>query len=263
MNAPPLKCSFAVACVCLLAALPANAAETTLESVEKSAGDWVKLRVETTRIETDWRSERGLVESMAAALEERAKAMEEKRDLAKAKTAKDREELDAMRAKNLVAHQDLQAAEGRLKELNTKLAALRPSFPPRLSEALGRAFLSLADPALPLAERMQLTTTVLNRCAQFNRLVNAGEDVLTLDGEPGAKSFETIYWGLSHGYAIDRASRKAWLGAPEDGAWKWQAQPEAFDAVVQLVAVAGDKADPDFVTVPARVARSVGSSSNK
>jgi hypothetical protein len=261
MNAPLFQRAFAVLCVGLFVSPAASAAET-LETVEKSAGEWVKLRVETTRIETDWRAERGLMESMVAALEQRAAAMEEKRDLAKAKTAREREELEAMRAKNLAAHQDLQAAEARLKELNKNLAALRPSFPPRLSEALDLAFRSIADPALPVAERMQLTTTILNRCVQFNRLVSTGEDVLTLEGEPGAKSFEAIYWGLSHGYAIDRAARKAWLGAPEGGVWKWQPRPEAFDAVTKLIAVAGDKADPDFATVPARVARSVAGSAN-
>lgn len=261
MNALPLKYSFALVCTCLIAAPPASAADT-LDTVEKSANEWVKLRVETTQIEADWRTERGLVETMATALADRAAAMEEKRDLAKAQTAKDRDELDTMVAKNRAAHEDLQAAEVRLKQLNGKLAALRPSFPPRLSDALENAFLSLADSALPLGDRMQLTTTVLNRCVQFNRLVSLGEEVLTLEGEAGAKSFETIYWGLSHGYAIDRSSRKAWLGAPENGGWKWQAQPEAFDAVVRLIAVASDKADPDFVTVPARVARAMAGSSN-
>lgn len=237
-------------------------AADSLDTVEKSASEWVKLRVETTRLETEWRNERGLLESMVEAMKERATALEEKRDLAKAKTAADRQELDAMRTKNVAAAEDLQAAEARLKAMNERLLALRPALPPRLSEALELSFRSLADDALPLGERMQLTTTVLNRCAQFNRLVSTGEDVLTLEGEPTAKSFEAIYWGLSHGYAIDRMTNKAWLGAPENGVWKWQPRPEAFPAVAQLIAIAQDKADPDFVSVPATIARTVTPTAN-
>jgi hypothetical protein len=261
MNAFPLRSPVVLACAGAALSSVAFAADT-LETVEKSANEWVKLRVETTRIETDWRAERGLVESMVEALKERATAMEEKRDLAKAKTARDREELDMMRAKNAAAQEDLQAAEIRLKALGQKLVALRPAFPPRLSDALEMSFRSLAEPALPLGERMQLTATVLNRCAQFNRLISAGEDVLTLDGEPTTKSLEAIYWGLSHGYAIDRSTNRAWIGAPEGGVWKWQPRPAAFGAIVQLLAVANDKADPDFVTVPAMVTRTLPGNSN-
>ena len=248
--------------LCFAASTAGVVGAESLDAVEKSASEWVKLRLETTRLETDWRMERGLLETMVHATQERATALEEQRDLAKAKTARDREELDAMRAKNAAAQDDLHAAESRLKALTQRLATLRPALPPRLSDALEMSFRSLANDELPLGERMQLTTTVLNRCAQFNRLVSTGEDVLTLEGEPTAKSFETIYWGLSHGYAIDRATSRAWLGAPDNGVWKWQSRPDAFEPVTQLIAVATDKADPDFVSVPATVSRLVSTTSN-
>jgi hypothetical protein len=240
----------------LLSPLRSSAADT-LETVAKSADEWVKLRIETTRLETAWQEERTLVESMVTALKEREKTAEEKRDLVKARTAREREELDALRAKIDAEGNDLKAFDARLKELTTKLAALRPALPPRLSEALDMAFRSLANPALPAGERMQLAMSVLNRCAQFNRSITVGEDVLTPDGTAPAKSLEVIYWGLSHGYAVDRAVHKAWLGAPANGGWRWEAKPEAFDAMVRLLAVATDKADPDFVLVPAAVSRSL------
>ncbi len=241
----------------LVAAPAFTRAADTLETVAQSADEWVKLRVETTRLETAWQEERTLVESMVAALKERAVTAEEKRDLVKAKTARDREELDALRAKLEAEGNDLRAFETRLKELTAKLVALRPSLPPRFSEALELSFRSLANPALPPGERMQLAMNVLNRCAQFNRSITVGEDVLTPDGAPPAKSLEVIYWGLSHGYAVDRAAHKVWLGSPASGGWRWEPKPEAFENVVRLIAVASDKADPDFVLVPATVSRSL------
>ena len=235
---------------------PGPAADT-LETVGKSAEEWVKLRVEAARLETAWQEERTLVGSMVVALTERAVTAEEKRDLTKARTARDREELDGVRARIEAEGNDLRAFDARLKSLSAKLVALRPALPPRLSEALEMSFRSLARAELPPGERMQFTMNVLNRCAQFNRSVTLGEDVLTLDGVAAAKSLEVIYWGLSHGYAVDRAARKAWLGAPRGGEWRWDPKPEAFENVVRLIAVASDKADPEFVLVPATVTRSL------
>lgn len=246
-----------LAIAAFVAAPSLNRAADPLETVAKSADEWVKLRVETTRLETAWQEERSLVESMVTALKERAVTAEEKRDLVQAKTAKDREELDALRAKITAEGNDLRAFDARLKELAAKLIALRPALPPRLSDALEMSFRSLGNPALPAGERMQLVMNVLNRCTQFNRSITIGEEVLAPDGVAPAKSLEVIYWGLSHGYALDRAAHQAWVGAPVGGDWRWEPKPAAFESVQRLLAVAGDKADPDFVIVPATVIRSV------
>jgi hypothetical protein len=101
---------------------------------------------------------------------------------------------------------------------------------------------------------MQMVMTILNRCAQFNRTVTCDEEVLTIAGEPGSKSLAVIYWGLSHGYALDRAAGKAWLGAPGPGGWQWTPAPEAARQVAALIAVHNDKAEPEFVAVPAQLA---------
>jgi len=239
-------------------ALPAaSRAAETLDTVAKSADEWVKLRVETTRLETAWREERTLVEAMVATLNERATAAEEQRELVRARTAKDREELDGLRAKIEAETADLDVFESRLKDLTARLIAMRPALPPRLSDALEMSYRSLANNALPPGERMQFAMTVLNRCTQFDRTVTVGEDVVAAETGAGAKSLETIYWGLSHGYAVDRTGGQAWIGAPSGGVWRWEASPEAFDGIVQLIAIASDKHDPEMVTVPARVARSI------
>ncbi|MES1167858.1 MAG: hypothetical protein ABUL61_01680, partial [Oleiharenicola lentus] len=83
--------------------------------------------------------------------------------------------------------------------------------------------------------------------------ITAGDEVLTPAGEAAPKSLEVIYWGLSHGYALDRAAGKAWLGSPGPQGWQWEARPEAAKDVARLIAIASDKADPDFVVVPARL----------
>ncbi len=241
----------------MLAPALRTAAADSLAEVDKLARDWVKMRVETTQLETAWRSERDLLESTLAALKERAALLEEKRDLAKAKTAQEREELAGLAAKNRAAADDLTACEARLQALTAKLIALRPDLPPRLSEALEMSYRSLAEPKVAFGDRMQIAMTVLNRCAEFNRTITTGEDVLTLPGEPATKSLDVIYWGLSHGYAIDRTSHQAWLGRPGPDGWRWEPKPEAYEPVAHLLAIARDQADPTFVVVPAQVTRTL------
>jgi len=250
-----------VLCVALLP-LRVLAADS-IESVEKAATEWVKVRTETARLNSDWASQQEFLQSTVNALNERAQSLEDKRDGLKAKTAKDREEIETARDKNQTAAAGMQAADAHLNELRDRLLQLRPSLPPRLSEALELAFRSLAATDQGPSERMQATMTVLNRCVQFNRTVSYSDEVLTIEGESGTKSYEVIYWGLSHGYALDRAAGKVWLGSPGPKGWRWEAHTEATRQVVDLIAVFKDKAEPEFAPVPAKLAHSFSSSTNQ
>lgn len=232
-----------------------------LDDAEKTARELIAVRLETVRADTAWSSERELLASTVAALQEKAAREEEKLELTKSNTAKDREELETVRVKVAGARDDLQALETRLAALTARLDALRPGLPPRLSQALEMSFRTMADPAQPPAERLRQAMNSLNRCAQFNRLVTSGEEVLTLEGEPSAKSYAVIYWGLSHGYALDRTARRAWLGSPGPNGWRWEARPEAYERVTELFAVAADQADPTFVPVPAAGLKTAGATS--
>ncbi len=203
------------------------------------------------RLETEWNGQRALMESMVAALDERARIIEEKIDLEKARTAQEREELDTLESRNGTAGAGLEAATTRLQALARTLTDLRPQLPPRLSAELDLAYKSLADPELTPGDRMQHTMTVLNRCLAFNRTITFSEEVLTLAGEATPKSLEVLYWGLSHGYALDRAAGKVWLGSPGPQGWHWTEKTGVTAEVTRLIAIATDKADPDFVVVPA------------
>jgi hypothetical protein len=242
---------FASPCLLLLLLAPLQADPDPLEPAEKAAGDWIKIRLETSRLENEWLTDRPLLESTVGGLQERAAALEQKRDQVKAKTAKDRDDIDLLKAKGRAADDDLREVESRLEALSVKLADLRPFLPPRLSEALEESYRSLAVKDRGTGERMQLAMTMLNRCEQFNRTVTYGEDVLSIDAASGAKSLEVIYWGLGHAYALDRAAGKAWYGSPGPKGWQWDPLADGARPVGDLIAIYNDKADPDFVSVPA------------
>lgn len=237
--------------LCLLCA-PAMAADD-MQTVEKAASEWVKTRAATVRLESDWASEQVLLTSTINGLKDRAQALEEKRAELNAKTAEERAELATLAAKRKTAAEESRLVEERLTALNAQLLELRPTLPPRLSDALEMSFRSLAGTELSASARMQLAMTVLNRCAQFNRGISHGEEVLELEGETGPRALEVIYWGLSHGYALDRSGGKAWLGSTVGDRWRWEPRPDAAPRVAELIAIYTDKADPAFVTVPAHV----------
>jgi Protein of unknown function (DUF3450) len=238
----------------LAGVLPLSAAPDPLDTVQKAAQDWVKTRTETVRLETDWSSQRELLETTIRALEQRAQRAEEKRDLLKAQTARDREEIESVEARNKASTDGLQNAEVGLEGIQEKIRHLRPALPPRLSAALELPYRSLADPVQTPANRMQAVFTILNRCLLFNRIVTSGEEALTPEGETAPRMLEVLYWGLSRGYALDRKAGKAWLGSPGPSGWKWEAHSESAPQVAALIAIYNDKAEPDFVILPAAIA---------
>jgi hypothetical protein len=222
----------------------------SIDTVEKSAVDWAKIRAETVRLQTDETSEKELLQSTIGALKERVRILEEKRDSLRSKADPDPRGAE-LPGKIAAARASLEGANARLKRLGDSLVQLRPWLPPRLSSALDLPYRSLANPLLTTGERMQYVSAVLNRCAQFNQSLNGGDEVLTPGGETEPRVMEVVYLGLAEAYALDRVSGKAYLGFPGGQGWVWEARPELVGPVSRLVAVYKDKADPEFVELTA------------
>jgi hypothetical protein len=68
---------------------------------------------------------------------------------------------------------------------------------------------------------------------------------------------------LSHAYALDRAAGKVWYGSPGPKGWQWESRQDAVRPVSELIAVYNDKADPDFVAVPATLSQHGAETANK
>jgi hypothetical protein len=240
--------------------LPAARAEGAdpVELLQNAAADWVKVRAETAHLESDWTSQKPFLSSMVDGLAERADAAEAKREFLQAKTTKDREELAGLDASSRLSATGLQAVDAQLKAMDGRILLLRPSLPPRLSAALKLPYEGLASNGLTVSERMQLTMAVLNRCIQFNRVITCEDELLRVDGSKNPQLMEVIYWGLSHGYALDRSAGKAWFGSPGDGGWHWEALPDGSPQVAKLLAVYHGKSEPGFVEVPATLKGALG-----
>jgi hypothetical protein len=234
---------------------PSNGTDP-VESLEKAAGDWVRVRAEAGRIESEWSSQQRLLQSMAGALNDRAISAEAMRDLLLTKTAKDRGDLADLETTIKASESGLQEVGEHLKAMDSRLPEMRPSLPPRLNDALELPFRSLASTDITVGERMQLTTAILSRCIDFNRTITCDSEVLTLASGEAPRLLEVIYWGLSHGYALDRAGGKAWFGSPGPKGWQWEPIPDGAGKVSKLIAVYRGENEPRFVEVPARLSDS-------
>ena len=241
-----------IAAAFLTALSPLFGAES-IDTVEKSATEWAKLRVETVRLETDWSARRAMLESSLVALKERVHFLETRRDTLKAKTTTDRQALVELKASAAEATKAMSEVMRRLDAIAAELVGLRAALPPRLASALELPYRSLAGTSTSAGDKVQLIAKVLNRCAQFNKQVTLADEVLTPEAGADARMLEVLYWGLSHAYALDRVNGKSYFGHPGEPAWVWEPLPNQTEKISTLIAIYKDKADPVLVEVPARV----------
>jgi hypothetical protein len=172
---PAFRCTGLLLPLLLLAVPLAAAADADrLAPSEKAASEWIRVRLETARLESQWLAAKPNLQSLVGSMKDRAQGLEERRDLLKAKTAKDRDDLAGLRDKNQATADDLKAADQQLQALSARLRDLRPFLPPRLSAALELSYRSLGNANLGVGERMQLVMTMLNRCLEFNRTIAVG-----------------------------------------------------------------------------------------
>lgn len=231
---------------------PAAAADS-IESVEEAASEWARIRSEAVREEANWRWEQSFLEASLAALTERARRLEEKRDFLDASTAKLRDSHVERGVEIEEALAVVTRGKAHGEDLSRQLIDLRPWLPPRLSQALEYAYRSLEDPSLSVGERLQTVSSVFNRCTRFNHAITYAEEMLDPDPEGAPRYVSVLYWGLSHGYALDSADGSAFFGAPGPEGWAWESRPEIAAQVSNLMAIFHDRTTPEFVVVPAQL----------
>jgi hypothetical protein len=238
--------------LCALAVTTRGA--SPVDDVQKTVTEWVRVRAETARIEDDWIWQQTLMQSTLEALQERTRQLEAQRTGLETRTAEERRDTaDLMARQEALKDAQAQAAD-HLRVLGERLVRMRAWLPPRLSVALELPYRSLAEPDADAGERMRYAMVILNRCAQFNRTVSVGEEIITAaNGEK--RLMEVVYWGLSHGYALDRSSHEAYLGAPTETAWVWTTLPDMAPQVARLINASSDKTEPAFVILPAQAIR--------
>lgn len=226
----------------------------TIESVQQSATEWIRIRAETARFMNGWAGEREVLQNSLSAEKAQLKLLTEKRDGLDTKTKGVREEIDQLKTRNASASGSLSRLDEHLQQLGQRLTALRPAFPPRLSAALELPYRTLGDKSQTTAVRAQQVFTILNRCGQFNKTVTYSEETISVPEQNNPKLMEIVYWGLAAGYALDRNSKSAYLGRVVENQWRWVSVPAIYEPLSRAIAMYKGKNDPQAVELPAQIA---------
>lgn len=228
-------------------------AATSLDDVQNAAAEWARLRSETTRLETDWASERTLLEASIENLTLEADQLERERNADIAENRTNQETLTRLTADNAARTEAITTATAQLDQLTRDLQALRPALPPRLSSALDLAYRSLGTPDIPPADRLRHAVAILNRCQEFDQAFVLAEEALPLAPGQEPRLLEILYLGLAQACALDRTADEAYLGRPVDGTWQWTQVSGLAAEASRLIAVRRDELPPEFVSLPLQI----------
>jgi len=222
-----------------------------MSEVQAAASEWAGLRAEEVRVAEEWNFGKPFLADALAARQAKLKELESKLASADASARKNAEEQADASSRIGAAQAYLEAAGKLLAETEAALVAIRPKMPPRLSDALNLSFLTLEDNGKSLTERWQAATLILNRCAQFDHSIVKSEELLQVDASK-PRLVETIYWGLSQGYALDRAANLAWRASPGKTAWTWETCDEP-SRISHMLSIYDEHSDPVFVLIDAKL----------
>jgi septal ring factor EnvC (AmiA/AmiB activator) len=214
---------------------------------------WVETRQLTSQLQTDWRSEKEMLESTVDLFNKELSdltAQLEKADTDTSQVGKERTALEAERA-------ELEAAEARVGEWATQLEArvreLAKAFPPPLSDKLDALLVRMpVDPAntrLNPIERMQTLVGILNEVDKFNSSIAVESE---LQKRPSGEEIQvkTLYVGLGQAYFVDQTGDFAGIGVPSAEGWEWKEAPELANEILHAIAVYENVQPPSFDNLP-------------
>jgi hypothetical protein len=227
--------------------------EASVEEARANLEQWVQARQLTSRLKSDWREEKEMLDQTAALFEREFEELNAQ--LAKAQTGtsqvdRDREALQA-------EQQELTEAENRAAEYVTqfeqRIRTLSGAFPPPLSERLEPLMKRLPeDPSntrLKPVERLQNLVGILNEVDKFNGTISVESG---LQRRPSGEEIQvkTLYLGLGQAYFTDQTGGFAGVGVPSLKGWEWTPQPGLGAGVLRAIAEYENARPPAFEALP-------------
>lgn len=248
----PLRRALAVVVASFALAL-AGAQTDPFEQLQQSAREWARIKDALSQLESNWQWEQEWIKaSLAATQAEETRLLATKRRLETA-AAENLSQRDRTESLAEAVDTELSELTERLNRLALTLTQLRPYLPPRLAASLELPYRTLDERDRPANERLIAATNIINRALNFNRSITLSEEPISSVEQPRQTLFEVLYWGLSHAYALDRSTGKAYFGHPHAQGWTWSEQPQIAAALRKAIAMQKGELDPAFVNLPARV----------
>ncbi|MBT3376798.1 MAG: DUF3450 family protein [Lentisphaerae bacterium] len=229
-----------------------------VEEIQTMVRQWIALKQELARSQTEWQEHQAL-------LTDEMRLLEKRRDVLKKRLAR-QDELAKGSGKGFAGLQGRRRAlsktvaslSGVVEAAEKDLRAWSERLPPLLVGPLQDSFRKLPLPdgasAAPaaLAERLQLVFGIYAQLQQLTRSVHVGRMVLAA---PDGRQIEmdVMFIGLGAAYAVSADDSQAAVGRSGREGWSWEWQNGVAPAVRQLFACYRKESPAAFVSVPIRL----------
>jgi len=231
------------------------AADPGVAEVQAMVRQWIALKQELSRMQTEWQEHEALLTDEMRLLERR-RAELKKRLAEQDEKAKGADTGFAALQGRRRALQDTVASLAKSVEIaEQNLRRRQDTLPPLLLEPLQDSLAKLPrkgmapTSAASLAERLQLIFGIYAQLQQLTRSVHVGRMVLTTPDNRQAE-MEVVFIGLAMAYAVSADDTRAAVGCPSEETWTWHWRRELAPAVRQLLSCYRKQSPAAFVNLP-------------
>ncbi|MCB1099128.1 MAG: DUF3450 family protein [Verrucomicrobiae bacterium] len=213
------------------------------------------------QLEREWEEDRGLLEQGIDARKSEIEGLTD--DIAKAEERKltASQESAENAERRLELEQVIDVVEEQLKRFEDHLRRLVKWMPePFLtSQRTNIATLNKAEELEngPLAQRVQLTLTLLTQMEKFQSQIFPVEGEMRSGKDGKDRLVNTIYYGLALAFSYGDGKSSpplALVGYPTDEGWKFEEKPEFANEIGKIVALgSGGGGEPAVVNLAARI----------
>lgn len=214
---------------------------------------WVQTHQLLARTRVDWARDKDLLERTRALLQRELQGLEEQATRLETNQRTMAGERAAAEAQDTLFRAALDGVRGPLAQVEMRIRALEPVFPPALRTTVQPLLNRL--PATPhptnvtVAARLQAVLTLLSEIDKFNGTLTLAEE--TRPGPQGkAVAVDVLYAGLAQAWFVDKTATFAGVGVPGATGWNWTPRPELASAVARAIRVYRNELPAAFVALP-------------
>ena len=243
-----------VACAGLAcSAWGAGAGASALGETRTTLEQWVQTHQLLSRTRADWAKDKDLLEQTHALFQRELKTLEEQVTRLETNQVAMGGERTAAGAQDILFRAALDGVRGPLAQVETRLKALEPVFPPVLRTTLQPLLNRLPATSHPtnvtVAARLRAVLTLLSEIDKFNGTLTLAEE--TRPGPQGkAVAVDVLYAGLAQAWFVDKTASFAGVGVPGPAGWNWTPRPEVAAAVARAIRVYRNELPAAFVALP-------------
>lgn len=241
-------------CVVLLSLATAIAQEKeSMEGVRANLEQWVETRQLTSRLQSDWRSDKEMLDQTAAVHERELSGLNEALAKADTGTSQVRKEHEALETQKAELEEAKAAVAAWATQCEQRMRILARGLPApltrKLEPLLSRLPQNPSETRLNPVERMQNLVGILNEVDKFNSSVVVESE---LKKRPSGEEIQvkTLYAGLGQAWFVDKSGSFAGVGRPTATGWAWEDQANLGARVLRAISIAENVEPPAFEQLP-------------